>query len=174
MVYADSVGRRLYVPRTGADAARVDVFNLDTLAPVGTISNTNARGVAVDPKTHHGFASSKPVAMFDSSTLALLKTIDVSGNPDGILFDPFNSHVYILSHAAPNATVIDSKDGSVLGTIDLGGAPEQAVSDEAGHLYIDIEDKANIAVVDTKTMAVTAPLRSVGKRRNLCRPRARS
>ncbi len=162
-VYADSAGRRLYVPRTGADASRIDVFNLDTLASAGAIPNTNARGVAVDPKTHHGFATSKPVAMFDSTTLAIIKTIDVSGNPDGILFDPFNSHVYILSHSAPNATVIDSKDGSILGTIDLGGAPEQAVADEAGHIYVDIEDKANIAVVDAKTMAVTAQYDLAGK-----------
>ena len=162
-VYADSAGRRLYVPRTGADASRVDVFNLDTLASVGSIPNTNARGVAVDPKTHHGFASSKPVAMFDSKTLATIKTIDVSGNPDGILFDAFNSHVYILSHSAPNATVIDSKDGSVVGTIDLGGAPEQAVSDDAGHIYIDIEDKGNVAVVDAKTLTVTAHYDLAGK-----------
>jgi len=72
------------------------------------------------------------------------------------LFDPFNQRVYILSHAAPNATVIDAKDGSVVGTIDLGGAPEQAITDGKGHIYIDIEDKNNIAVVDAKTMQVTA------------------
>jgi DNA-binding beta-propeller fold protein YncE len=64
--------------------------------------------------------------------------------------------VYILSHAAPNATVIDSKDASVLGTIDLGGAPEQAASDGNGHIYVDIEDKNNVAVVDAKTMQVSA------------------
>jgi DNA-binding beta-propeller fold protein YncE len=52
--------------------------------------------------------------------------------------------------------VVDAKDGTVLGTIDLGGAPEQAVSDGKGHLYIDIEDKDNVAVVDAKTMEVIA------------------
>ena len=67
-VYADDAGRRLYVPRTGT-AAHIAVFDLDSLAPVGTIANTNARGVAVDPKSHHGFASSKPVAMWDTKTL---------------------------------------------------------------------------------------------------------
>src|SRR5207248_2513497 len=40
--------------------------------------------------------------------------------------------------------------------IDLGGAPEQAVTDGKGHIYIDIEDKANVAVVDARTMKVTA------------------
>jgi DNA-binding beta-propeller fold protein YncE len=111
-VYADDVGRRLYIPRTGA-GARVTVFDLDTLAPVGEITNANARGVAVDPQSHHGFASSKPVVMWDTKTLATIKTIDVQGGPDGILFDPFNERVYVFSHSAPNATVIDAKDGSV-------------------------------------------------------------
>ena len=91
-VFADAAGRRLYIPRSG-QGARVTVFNLDTLEPVGEIPNTNARGVAVDPKSGHGFSSSKPVAMWDTKTLAMLKTIDVQGNPDGILFDPFNQRV---------------------------------------------------------------------------------
>ena len=155
-VYADSVGRRLYVPRPAASGARVTVFNLDTLEPAGEIPNSNARGVAVDPKSKHGFASSKPVVMWDTKTLATIKTIDVDGGPDGILFDPFNERVYVFSHRAPNATVIDATNGSVVGTIDLGGAPEQAVTDGNGHLYVDIEDKDNIAVVDAKTMKVTA------------------
>jgi hypothetical protein len=51
--------------------------------------------------------------------------------------------------------VIDAKDGAVVGTIDLGGAPEQGASDGQGHLYVDIEDKDNIAVVDVKTLKVT-------------------
>ena len=161
-VYADVDGRRLYIPRSG-NPARITVFNLDTLEPTGEIPNASARGAAVDPKSNHGFASSKPVVMWDTKTLATIKTIDVEGNPDGILFDPFNERVYAFSHSAPNATVIDAKDGSVVGTIDLGGAPEQAVSDGKGHLYVDIEDKNNIAVVDAATLKVTAHYDLAGK-----------
>ncbi len=153
-VYADSDGRRLYVPRSGP-SKRVSVFDLDTLQPVGEIPDVGAHGAAVDPKSHHGFASSKPVAMWDTNTLKVIKTIDVQGNPDGIFFDKSDERVYILSHSAPNVTVIDGKDGSILGTIDLGGAPEQGATDGHGHLYIDIEDKDNVAVVDAKTMQVT-------------------
>ncbi len=153
-VYADAAGRRLYIPRSG-QGARVSVFDLDTLAPVGEIADTNARGAAADPKSHHGFASSKPVAMWDTKTLAPIKTIDVQGGPDGILFDPFNQRVWIFSHSSPHATVIDAKDGSIAGTLDLGGAPEQAVTDGRGHLYVDIEDKDNVAVVDAKALTVT-------------------
>jgi hypothetical protein len=161
-VYADAQGRRLYVPRSGP-TGRITVFNLDTLEPAGEVPNVNGHGAVVDPKSNHGFITSNPVLMFDSKTLAVIKTITVAGNPDGILFDAFNERVYDLSHSAPNATVIDAKDGSIVGTIDLGGAPEQAVSDGKGHLYIDIEDKGNIAVVDAKTMAVTAHYDVSGK-----------
>src|SRR5947207_1647147 len=80
-VYADSDGRRLYIARSGP-AARVSVFDLDTLAPAGEIPMTNAHGAATDAKSHHGFASSKPVAMWDTNTLALIKTIPVDGRPD--------------------------------------------------------------------------------------------
>ena len=94
--------------------------------------------------------------MWDTKTLALIKTIPVDGGPDGILGDAFNHRVYIFSHSAPNVTVLDATDGSVLGTIDLGGAPEQAATDGKGHIYVDIEDKDSVAVVDAKTMKVTA------------------
>jgi DNA-binding beta-propeller fold protein YncE len=163
-VYADVDGRRLYIPRPGGpDVARITVYDLDSLASVGEIPKANARGVAVDPKSHHGFGSSKPVVMWDTKTLATIKTIDVQGGPDGIMFDPFNQRVWVFSHSAPNATVIDAKDGSVVGTVDLGGAPEQAVSDGKGHIWVDIEDKDNIAAVDAKSLKVTAHYDLAGK-----------
>jgi DNA-binding beta-propeller fold protein YncE len=161
-VYADSDGRKLYVPRTG-QPGRVSVYDLDTLKLISEIANVNARGAAVDPKSGHGFASSKPVAMFDTKTLALIKSIDVQGNPDGILFDPFNQRVWIWSHSAPNATIIDAKDGSIVGTLDLGGAPEQAVTDGKGHIWVDLEDKDQIAAVDAKELKVTAHYGLEGK-----------
>src|SRR3974390_3108513 len=158
-VYADNDNRRLYVPR----GDRVLVFDLDILASVGAISNARARGAAVDPKAQHGFCSSSPVVMWDAKTLETIKTIDVQGRPDGILFETLTERIYVFSHSQPNATVIDGKDGSVVGTIDLGGAPEQAASDGQGHLYVCIEDKDNIAAVDVQTLKVTAHYDLAGK-----------
>jgi DNA-binding beta-propeller fold protein YncE len=161
-VYADDAGRKLYIPRSGP-AGRITVFNLDTLKSEGEIANASAHGVAIDTKTQHGFGSSKPVVMFDAKTLATIKTIDVQGGPDGILGDSLNGRVYVLSHGTPNVTVIDAKDGSIVGTVDLGGAPEQAVLDGKGHMYIDLEDKGSIAVVDTKTLKLTTTYDLQGK-----------
>jgi DNA-binding beta-propeller fold protein YncE len=161
-VYADAVNRRLYVPRGGTNA-RVEAFDLDTLAALGAIPAAFGHGAAVDPKSGHAFASSKPAAMWDAKTLAPIKTIEVQGNPDGILGDPAAQRIYILSHSAPNVTAINAKDGSIVGTVDIGGAPEQAVSDGKGHLYIDVEDKDQIAVVDTKTLSLVTKYSLAGK-----------
>lgn len=161
-VQADVEGRRLYIARTGP-SPRMTVYNLDTLEPVGEVPTTNLHGAAIDPKTNHGFATSKPITMFDTKTLQVIKTIDVQGNPDGHFFDPFSQRAYVLSHVPPHVTAIDTKDGTVAGTVDIGGMPEQAASDGKGHLYIDVEDKENIAVVDTKTLTVTAHYDVTGK-----------
>jgi len=161
-VNVDVENRRLYIARTGK-TPRINVYNLDTLEPVGEVATTNAHGAVIDTKTNHGFATSKPLTMFDSKTLANIKTIDVQGSPDGAFFDPSNERAYILSHSSPHVTVIDPKDGAIVKAFDIGGMPEQAAADGKGHLYIDVEDKDNIAVVDTKTLDVTAHYDVAGK-----------
>jgi hypothetical protein len=149
-VFADSDARRIYVPRGG----EILVFNLDSLAPVGSIPNTRARGATVDPKSGHGFSSSSPVVMWDSTTLATLKTIEVQGRPDGILLEPATGRVFVFSHTAPNVTVIDAQTGTIVGTVDLGGAPEQAAADGRGLLFVDLEDKDAVAVLDARSLQV--------------------
>ncbi len=157
-VYADAAARKLYVPRGGA-AGHVSIYDLDSLKPLGDLAGVSGHGVAVSGD--HGFVSSKPAAMFDAKSLALLKTIDVQGSPDGIFESA--GKVYILSHSAPNVTVIDAKDGSIAATIDLDGAPEQGVADGKGHLFIDLEDKGSIAVVDTASNKMIRTIDLQGK-----------
>src|SRR5208282_5122302 len=81
-IFADVKGRRLYIPR-GGPMGQLTVFNLDTLEPAGAIEKISAGGAAVDPKTHHGFSTTKPITMWDARTLKVIKTIDVDGRPDG-------------------------------------------------------------------------------------------
>jgi hypothetical protein len=168
-IYADAAGRRLYIPRGATRAvaatdttpqvpaipARLTVFDLDTLKPVGEIAGVGGNGTAVDPESGHGFTSDHPkVSMFDTKTLTLMKSIDVgAARPDGIVFDGFNERVYVFSHPTKDATVIDAKDGTVLGTIDLGGVPEQGVPDGKGKLYVVMQDPVgSVTAVDVKTM----------------------
>jgi DNA-binding beta-propeller fold protein YncE len=181
-IYAEAAARRLYIPRGAtkpvpatdtspeipAVPARLTIFDLDTLDRIGEISGVSGNGTAVDPKSGHGFTSDHPqVSMFDTKTLALIKHIDVgAARPDGIYFDPFNDRVYVFSHPTKDATVIDSKDGAVLGTIDLGGVPEQGVGDGKGMLYVVMQDAAgSVTAVDVKTMKAVAHYSFVDKGR---------
>jgi DNA-binding beta-propeller fold protein YncE len=165
-IFADAAARRLYIPRNPPRAvaateaapavpARLTIFDLDTLKPLGEIAGVGGNGAAVDPASGHGFTSDHPkVSMFDTKTMALIKRIDVgAARPDGIYFDAFNQRVYVFSHPTKDATVIDAKDGGVLGTIDLGGVPEQGVADGKGMLYVVMQDPVgSVTAVDVNTM----------------------
>src|SRR5262249_60533010 len=104
------------------------------------------------------FSGRGAVTMFDTKTEKLIKTIDTAdAQGDGIVFDAFNDRVYVFSHPTKDATVIDAKDGTVLGKIDLGGVPEQGVADGKGMLYVVMQDTpGSVTAVDVKTMKAVA------------------
>jgi hypothetical protein len=96
-VYADNDERRVYVPRGGSTF----VFDLDSHKYIGSITNISGHGVAIDTASHHGFSSSPQIGMFDTETMQKIKSIEVQGRPDGILFEPFSGKVLIFSHQSP-------------------------------------------------------------------------
>ncbi|MEO8078373.1 MAG: hypothetical protein ABI818_18745 [Acidobacteriota bacterium] len=173
-IFADTIGRRLYItrgatqvrpatdttPEVPAFEKRVTIFDLDTLEPVGVIPGVGGNGATVCPKTGHGFTSDHPQpSMFDVKTLKLVKTLEVPAgfSADGIYCDTSNDRVYIGSHPTKSLMVVDAKDGTVLGNIDLGGTPEQTVGDGRGTLYQVLQERpGSVAVIDAKTMKVTA------------------
>jgi DNA-binding beta-propeller fold protein YncE len=155
-IVADSQGRRLYIARSGKDNPRLVAYDLDSLKQAGELDGISAHGAVVDSSNHHGFASSKPLTMFDSTNTSTLKSITVDGNPDGMTLDQAAHRVYVLSHSAPNITAINTADGSVLGTVNLDAAVEETVSDGKGHLYVALEDRDAVGVVDSGAMTVTA------------------
>ncbi len=163
-IVADSEGRRLYIARSGKTNPRLVAYDLDTLKQAGELDGISAHGAVVDPSNHHGFSSSKPLTMFDSTNTSLLKSITVDGNPDGLSLDAPAHRVYVLSHSAPNITAINTEDGSVIDTVNLDAAVEESKSDGQGHLYVALENKDAVGVVDTKALTVMAtyPLSGAG------------
>jgi hypothetical protein len=173
-IYADTVGRRLYITRgaTPAQAAtdtrpevpalekRLTIFDLDTLEPVGVIPGVGGNGATVCPNTAHGFTSDHPKpSMFDVKAMKLIKTIDVPErfSADGIYCDTSSDRVYIGSHPTKSLLVIDAREGTVLGNVDLGGTPEQTVGDGNGTIYQVLQERlGSVAVVDAKTLKVRA------------------
>jgi DNA-binding beta-propeller fold protein YncE len=155
-VTVDPDGNRLFLSR-GTHAVVID---LGRDSVVGDIPNTlGIHGVALAPELNRGFTSNgrdSSVTIFDYKTLAPIAVVKIPGrNPDAILYDPATKRVFTFNGGTSNATAIDATNGIVVGTVDLGGKPETAVSD-GGKVYANIEDKSEIAVFDPKTLAVLA------------------
>lgn len=151
----DTAGNRLFIARSD----RVMVVDPDKGAVVGEIPGLRrAHGVAFSYATGHGFATSgadSTVTMFDLATLKVLGHTVVDADDDAVLYDPASTHIFTMNGDANTASVIDAATGKRIGTIPLGGKPEFGVSDGAGVIFINLEDKGAIVEVDAKAMKVT-------------------
>jgi YVTN family beta-propeller protein len=126
---------------------------------VGTIENTNGvHGIALDQEDNKAFIScgrDSSVVVVNLTTLEFITKIKVTGaNPDAILYDKFSDKVFVYNGRSSNATVIDAKTNEVVATIPLAGKPENTVSDGNGKVYVNIEDKSLITVIDSRTLKV--------------------
>ncbi len=150
----DSAARRLYLSHSD----RVEVVDIDHQKVIGTIPKTEGvHGIAIAPDLHRGFVSNGragTMTIFDLDKLTTIAEVKVTGdNPDAILYDLATKHVFTFNGRGQNATVLDG-DGKVIATIPLGGKPEFAQSDLAGHVFVNIEDKSEIADIDAKNLTV--------------------
>jgi DNA-binding beta-propeller fold protein YncE len=150
----DTAGNRLFIGRQD----RVMVVNLETGALLDTIPGLHrAHGVAFDYATGHGFATSgqdSTVTMFDLKTLRVLGRTVAAEDDDGILFDPVTGHIFTMNGDPGTASVLDGATGRLLGSVALGGKPEFGVSGDNGMVYVNLEDKSEIAEVDARAMRV--------------------
>ncbi|MEP7243852.1 MAG: hypothetical protein ABI885_09210 [Gammaproteobacteria bacterium] len=94
---------------------------------------------------------SNTATLFDRTSGAIKATIKTGKDPDGALYDPASKLAFVMNGDSEDATLIDIASATVVATIPLGGKPEAAASDGKGRVYINIEDTAEIAVVDVKT-----------------------
>lgn len=137
----------------------VQVVDTKTGSLTGTIPNTpGVHGIALAQDLEKGFISNgkdTSVTVFDLKTLAFIVKIRVTGlNPDAILYDAFSKKVFVYNGRSANATVIDAVKNTVITTIQLEGKPEYSVSDGAGKVYVNIEDKSLVTVIDATTLKV--------------------
>jgi DNA-binding beta-propeller fold protein YncE len=154
--YVDFSNRRLYI----AHNTQVDVISLDSEKPVATITGMkHIHGIAAADELNRGFISDggdNVVVVFDLKSNAVLQRVKAGANPDGILYDAPSQRVFAFNGRTGDVTVINAKDGSVAGTIALGGKPEFPVSDGKGGVYDNIEDKSEIVKLDPQGLKVSA------------------
>jgi YVTN family beta-propeller protein len=152
----DSPTRRLFISR----GTRVDVLDVDSEKIVGTVPDTaGVHGVALAADLGDGFTSNGQagtISIFDLKTLQVIGHAQAGKNPDAIVYDPATKRVFTMNGLSRDSTAIDAVTGNVLATIPLGGRPEFAVADGAGHVYVNLEDKSQIQQIDSKALVVTA------------------
>jgi len=153
----DPLSRRLYVSR----GTHVVVIDADSGVPRGEIANTpGVHGVAVAADLGRGATSNgrdQAVTIFDLQSLKPLGRVRTTGgNPDAIVYEPATHRVFTFNGTGQNATAIDLMAGAVAGTVALGGKPEFAVAPGDGRIYVNIENTAELAVLDARRLAVAA------------------
>ncbi|QNI31169.1 YncE family protein [Alloacidobacterium dinghuense] len=157
----DRSTHRLFVPRS----THTMVIDADSGKVLGDIpGQKTAHGVAIAPKVGRGFITdgggSGAIVVFDLKTYAVLGTIPTMPDSDGIIYDGALDRVLAVSGDGGVLMTfkpdIDPKNGKIDPPIMLGGAPEFLASDGAGKVYINLEDKDTVAVVDLNSRKVTA------------------
>jgi hypothetical protein len=150
----DGKARRLYV----AHGNEVDVLNVDTEQLVGTILNTpGVHGIALVPEMHRAFISegmSDQVAVVDTDTLRTLRQVRAGKKPDAIIYDPATRRVFVNNGDGNSTTAIDAATGNIVGTLDLGGAPEFAAADGEGHIYVNLEEQSETLDIDSRNLKI--------------------
>jgi len=94
------------------------------------------------------------IAVIDTKALSKIGQIAVGQRPDGILYDDFSKRIFTFNSTSKDATAVDPVSGQAVGTVALGGKPEAAISDGAGTIFVNIEDKSELVSFDAKTLAV--------------------
>src|SRR6266852_4518350 len=154
-VTVDSDARRVYI----SHATHVVVMNADTYAIEGDIPDTQGvHGIALAPDLGRGFVSdgrANTATIFDLKSLKTIGTVNTGTNPDAIVYEPTTKRVFTLNGRSKDATAINAADGTVAGTLALGGKPEFAVADGKGSIYVNIEDTSELVQFDPQKLTVT-------------------
>jgi YVTN family beta-propeller protein len=154
-VAVDSAARRVYVSR----GTRMMVVDADSGKLLAEIPDTpGVHGIALAPELNKGFISAgraNKVVVVDLTTLKATGTVAAGENPDAILYEPGSKRVFAFNGRSKNVTVIDAESLKVLTTIPVSGKPEFAAYDGHKHVFVNMEDKGTVAVIDAKGMKVT-------------------
>ena len=151
----DGTHNQLYITRGDS----LDVVDVKTKEIVGSVATNGAHGVVLAEELGRGFVTNgkaNTATVFDLTTLKPTATIPTGTKPDAIAYEATTKHIFIADADSADLTVVDAKTNKVVGTIKLGGAPEYIAVDGKGHLYVNLEDKAQIVAVDTHTLKVKA------------------
>lgn len=137
----------------------VQVVDLKDGKLIATIQETKGvHGIALAPDLNKGFIScgrDSSIVVFNYKTLEVTDRVKLNAkNPDAILYDPYSKKVFVYNGGSSNATVLDAKTNEIVKTIPLSGKPEFSVTDGKGKIYVNIEDKSELTVINADKLTV--------------------
>ena len=154
----DPEHKLLFVPRT-THTMVLDARTGKTVADIP--GQKRNHGVAIAASAGRGFITDgedASVTVFDLKTYAVLGKVKAAEDADGVIYDPASGKVLVVCGDAgvliPISPDLDVKTGKADAAVELGGKPEFLAADGRGRAYINLVDKDQVAVVDTKTMKV--------------------
>src|SRR5579884_867236 len=158
-ITVDAMNHRLYVPRS-THTMVIDADSGSTIADIA--GQKHNHGVAVVPELARGFISdgAGSIVIFDLKTNAVLGTAAAKEDADGIVYDKSTGLVLVACGDAGVLVTLkadaDPKTAVIDAPIELGGKPEYLAADGTGKVYVNLEDKDQVAVVDLKARKVLA------------------
>ena len=139
---------------------QVNILDKTTGDSLGIIPATiGVHGVAFIPSLNKGYTSNgrlNNVFVFNLKTLAVTDSIATGKNPDAIFYDDFSKKLITCNGRSKDLTFIDPFTQKVVATVAVGGKPETAVSNDKGKIFVNVEDKNEIVVIDATTFKVDA------------------
>ncbi len=105
------------------------------------------------PGTHEVVSTngeSNTATLFDGRTGKIRAAIPTGTRPDAAAYDPATRTVWIMNAGSGDITVVDPAAAKVVATVPVGGSLEMGEADGRGHLYVNVEDKNEVAVIDTR------------------------
>jgi YVTN family beta-propeller protein len=105
------------------------------------------------PGTHDVLSTngeSNNALLFDGLTGRIRATIPTGTRPDAAAYDPVTRTLWIMNPGSGDVTVADAATGKVVATVPVGGSLEMGEADGHGHLYVNVEDKNEVAELDTR------------------------
>jgi YVTN family beta-propeller protein len=141
---------RIYV----AHGDRVTAFDLRTGKSTDSlVTGKRVHAALAIPGTHDVLSTNgetNTALLFDGRTGRVLASIPTGTKPDAAAYDPATRTVWIMNPGSGDATVVDPSTGKVLATIPIGGSLEMGEADGRGRMYVNVEDKNEVAVLDTR------------------------
>lgn len=145
----DAAHRQLLVAR-GDGVMRVDLATGKVTA--GFVPGARVHAALALTGTPWGVSTNgttNTATLFEAVTGKVIATIPTGAKPDAATYDPKRHEIWVMNGKDGSASVIDPKSAKVIATVQIGGALEFAVLDGTGHLFVNIEDKAELVMVDT-------------------------